>query len=211
MNNKSLIKIWNQVPADYYQKETKRSPLKHYWHAQKIQNFKELVGKKQFKRILDVGCASGFMTNEISKIFPKTKIVGVDAYSKAVNYGKKIYPHIEFLVSDAHKLPFSRNSFDLVICYEVIEHLLDPESALQEIKKVLQKNGTAIVAMDSGNWLFRIVWWISEKTISRVWQRAHLHPYHHSELEKLIKKSGFKIHKKYFSHFGMEVSFVLKK
>lgn len=211
VDQKALVKIWNQVPADYYQKEIARSPLKRYWHTQKLNTFKQLVGGKKFKKILDVGCASGRMANEISKIFPDAKITGVDVYQKAIALGRKKYPHIKFLVSDAHKLPFDKNSFDLVICYEVIEHLVDPAKALAEIKRVLKKDGLALIVMDSGNWLFRVVWWVSEKTISSVWQNAHLHPFKHWQLEAVIKKAGFKIVKKHFSHFGMEVSFVLKK
>ena len=210
-NKRELTKIWNQVPPDYYQKEIAKSQLKRYWHTQKINTFKKLVGRRRFGKILDVGSASGRMANEISKIFPKAKITGVDTYQKAICYGKKTYPHIKFLIADAHKLPFRTNSFNLVICYEVIEHLVNPIRALKEIKRVLKKDGRAIVAMDSGNWLFRVVWWVSEKTISSVWQNAHLHPFKHTELEATIKKSGLKIVKKHFSHFGMEVSFFLRK
>ena len=209
MDQKQLTKIWNQVPENYYEVEIANNPLKKFWHDQKIKTFEKLVKEKDFKNILDVGCASGRMANEISKIYPKAKITAIDVYKKTINYGKKTYPHIKFIQADAHKLPFNKNSFDLVINYEVIEHVVDPLTVLKEIRRVIKNKGTAIVTMDSGNWLFRIVWWISEKTISKVWQGAHLHPFKHTELEKVIKKAGFKIKRKYFSHFGMEVSFVL--
>ncbi|HSX48994.1 MAG TPA: class I SAM-dependent methyltransferase [Candidatus Saccharimonadales bacterium] len=211
VTQKQLVKIWNQVPPDYYQKEIAKNPLKRFWHTEKVDTFKKLTKGKNFKNILDVGCASGRMANEISKIFPNAKMTGVDAYGKAIEYGKKTYPNIKFRVADAHKLPFKANSFDLVICYEVIEHLTNPLKALQEMKRVLKKDGLAIITMDSGNILFRIVWWVSENTISSVWQNAHLHPFKHTELEKVIKKSGLKIVKKQFSHFSLEVSFVTKK
>lgn len=211
MNKKELQKIWNQVPEDYYEKGIKNNLLKRYWHKTKIENFEKLTKKLKVRKILDVGCASGRMANEISKIFPKSKIYGIDIYGKAINYGRKHYHHIKFYKSDAHKLKFPANSFDLVVSYEVIEHVLDPQEFLNQIKRVVKKDGNVIIAMDSGSLLFRIVWWISEKTISRVWKNAHLHPFKHSELEKLIRKSGFKISKKVFSHFGMEVSFLLKK
>lgn len=211
VNKKELVKIWNQVPADYYEKGIKSNILKRHWHTLKINTFQRLISKLNPKTILDVGCASGRMANEVSKIFPKAKISAIDIYSNAINFGKKKYPNINFKLSDAHKLPFKKNSFDLVICYEVIEHVIDPGKVLAEIKRVLKPNGRAIVAMDSGNWLFRIIWFISEKTISKVWQGAHLHPFKHIELEKEIKKATLKIIKKKFSHYSMEVSFLLKK
>ncbi len=211
INSKKLTKIWQQVPPDYYQKGINTNIFQRFWHNQKLATFTQLVGNKKYKTILDVGCAGGYMTNEITKILPESKIVGIDAYPTAIAYGKKQYPRIKFTVADAHKLPFPRNSFDLVICYETIEHLVNPLKALREIKRVLAKEGIAIVVMDSGILLFRVVWWFWEKTKGKIWQGAHLHPFHHKELEKTILRAGLKITKKHFSHFGMEVSFVLKK
>lgn len=210
-NEKELKKIWAQVPPDYYQKGISENFLRRYWHTQKLLTLKKLVAKNDLKKILDVGCASGRMTNEISKIFPKAKITGVDVYSKAINFGRHNYSHIKFLVADAHKLPFKDKTFDLIVCYETIEHVIEPTQILREIRRVMDGSGQAIIAMDSGNLMFRIVWWIWEKTAGKVWQGAHLHPFKHEELENAIKKSGLKILKKHFSHFGMEVSFVVRR
>lgn len=211
MTNKKLRKLWYQVPPDYYEQGTKNNILKWLWHKQKVESFKKLVRNEHFKNILDVGCASGFMTNKVSHIFPNSEVSGVDVYQPAINYGKKQYPHIKFLLGDAHKLPFRGNSFDLIICYETVEHVENPQQILQEIKRVMRKGGFAIVSMDSGNLLFRLGWWFWEKTAGVAWQDAHIHPYHHQELEQIIKEVGFKIIKKHFSHLGLEVSFVLKK
>lgn len=207
---KDLKKIWAQVPPDYYQTRIGKNLLQRYWHAQKVLTFKKIIERKKFTKILDDGCASGNMANEISKIFPKAKITGIDVYGKAINFGKNKYPHLNFFIADAHKLPFKNKSFDLVICYETIEHVVDPAKVLREIKRVVKKDGIAIIAMDSGNWTFRLVWWVWEKTAGKVWQNAHLHPFKHQELEEVIKEAGLRITKKHFSHFGMEVSFVVK-
>ena len=211
-NNKNdLEKIWRQVPPDYYQTGIKSNLLQRFWHSQKLKTLKLILGKKKFGTILDVGCASGSMTNEISKLFPKSKIIGIDVYSSAVEHGNKLYPHIKFIVADAHKLPFAKNSFDLVICYETIEHVINPIGILSQMHKVVKNNGLVIVEMDSGSLPFRIIWWIWEKTKGRVWQNAHLHPFHHTELQKTIEKIGFRVVKRELSHFGMAVTFALKK
>lgn len=208
---RKLQDIWNKAPPDYYQRGVESNFLQRLWHTEKISKLGQIIGDREFNNILDVGCASGFMTSKIALMFPKAKVTGVDAYSKAINMAKKLYPSIVFKCADAHSLPYRANSFDLVVFYETIEHVLKPKVVLEEIQRVMKKGGVAIIAMDSGNWLFRIVWFIWERTKGKAWRGSHLHPFHHEELEKLIKSCGFKIESKFFTHFGMEVVFVLNK
>lgn len=211
MNQKKLVKIWNQVPIDYYDSGISKNVLQRLWHNRKLEVFKELIGQQKPQKILDIGCASGTMTNNILRILPKSEITAIDVYPAAIAYAQRKYPHIRFLVTDAHKLPFKDNSFDLAVCYETIEHVIDPQKVLEEIRRVIKKDGLAIIGMDSGSVLFRIVWWIWEKTKGRVWKGAHLHPFRHRELERIILDTKFKVIKKRLSHFGMAVSFLLKK
>lgn len=206
-----LYDVWDQVPVDYYQSGVKKSLLQNIWHTRKLNLAKSLLKNKNFKKCLDVGCASGYMVSEISKFAPHAKFTAVDSYDKAIEHAKKIYPNIKFLVANAEKLPFKNDEFDLVICYETIEHITNPLKSLKEMKRVLKKGSNLILTMDSGNWLFRIVWFFWENTKGKVWKGAHLHPFNHVELEGLIKKAGFNINRKIFSHLGMEVTFVLSK
>lgn len=208
---KKLNEIWHQVPPDYYENGIASNILQRIWHNQKITTFKHLVDGQEFKKILDVGCASGILTNKVWEIFPESKVTGVDVYKRFINYGKRKYPNIQFVAADAHKLPFKSNYFDLVICYETIEHVVNPNLVLKELRRVVKKDGLVIVAMDSGSLAFRLVWWLWEKGKGKVWRNAHLHPFHHNKLGKVIESVGFRTIKKHFSHFGMEISFVLKK
>ncbi len=210
-SKKTLKDIWYQVPVEYYQEGVKHSKLQKIWHGGKLRNCLELLKTTQWNTLLDVGCASGYFISKVRDNFPERKYVGIDVYEKAIIYGKKTYQGIDFKVAGADKLPFKNNSFDLVLFYETIEHVKDPEKCLIEIKRVLNPKGHLILAMDSGNFLFRIIWFIWERTYGRVWQGAHLHPFYHKNLEKLINDVGFKINKKMFTHLGMEVVFVLSK
>lgn len=195
----------------YYQEGVRKNLLQKLWHSSKIRLAKKLLKRVQFKNCLDVGCASGYMLSEIAKVYPEAEYVGVDIYDKAIEHARKTYPNINFKVASADKLPFKDSSFDLILFYETIEHVERPEQCLKEIRRVLKKNGTLILTMDSGNWLFRIVWFIWENTTGKIWKGAHLHPFHHGQLERIIKKANFRIRNKIFSFFGMEVTFVIKK
>lgn len=211
MKDKNFKKILSSVPLDYYQKGTKNNLLQKYWHETKINFAIKLLRGISFKNCLEVGSASGYLISEIAKEFPAVKFQAIDAYDKAVKYAQKKYPEIKFTLAEAEKLPFKEEQFDTILCYETIEHVRDPKKAMLEMKRVLKKGGSLILAMDSGVFVFRIVWFIWEKTFGRAWQKAHLNPYHWSDLEKLVLQSGFKIKNRYFTHFGLEVVFALTK
>ena len=208
-SEKKLKEIWAEVPPDYY---FKLNFLQNLWHEWKWLVIKYLVSKngKAPKTILEVGCNAGHLSGLLHTIFPKAKITGIDVYDEPIIEAKKRYRGITFKIADAHTLPFADRSFDLVVCSETIEHVVDPGKVLHEISRVLNKNGEALVEMDSGSLLFRVIWW-GWTTFGKgiVWKNAHLHPFTARELEGLIRSNGFTIDQKTFSHFGMAVSFLV--
>ncbi|MBI1862494.1 class I SAM-dependent methyltransferase [Candidatus Microgenomates bacterium] len=209
MPNHRLYGIWKQVPVTYYQRGVQGNILQRIWHRNKLRQVEKIIRGLTFKTCLDVGCAGGFMISEVARKFPRAKYYGIDAFDRAVAYAKAQYPNITFKTGMAENIPFKDNSFDLILFYETIEHVEHPARALKELRRVLKKDGTVILAMDSGNAAFRVIWYVWEHTYGRVWQNAHLHPFHHTELEKLIRRSGFTIRSKQFTHMGLEVVFVL--
>lgn len=213
VKNKSheLYQIWSKVPVDYYQQAVKTNLLQRVWHHLKIKSAIKILKSYSFENCLDFGCASGYMISQIAAKYPHVKYWGVDVYDKAIIFAKEKYPHINFKIASEDKLKFKDSDFDLIISYETIEHVTKPLATLKELRRILKPNGVLILAMDSGNWLFRLIWFFWENTKGRIWQGAHLHPFHHQQLEKLVNQAGFKIKAKVFTHLGMEVTFILTK
>jgi len=209
ISKKRLQKIWMQVPPDYYDHGIAKNILQRLWHTQKLSQILKLLSSNPSPTVLDIGCSSGVLTAEIAKALPQSKITGLDSYKEAIIFARSKYPHITFIIGDAHKLPFKTRSFDLILCTETLEHLTDPRQALLEMKRVLKKNGQAIISMDTGSLLFKIIWFFWTKTKGKVWQNAHLYEFNIKILEGLINKSGFKVRKKIISHFGMAVTFLV--
>lgn len=209
-NHKDHSVIIEQVPLDYYQKGTKNNILQRIWHTNKLRAVLELIPQESSK-ILDVGCASGWFISQVSQEFPTASCFGIDIYDKAVRYATKLYPHIMFNVADAHSLPFKSNSFDVVICTEVLEHVDDPKRILIEIRRILRKSGTAIIELDSGSTLFSIAWYLWRKWNGKVWNESHLHSFNPNKLEKIILSSELKIEKKEKFNLGMAMIFLLRK
>ncbi len=196
--------ILKQVPPDYYDSGTKSNLLQKYWHNHKWQNLAKYLENRHAK-LLDIGCADGTTTNQISKLFPKLKITGVDMYAKAIQYASKTKPHIKFINADAHKLPFKKGAFDFVVAIETLEHLHDPDAALLEINRILKKNGYLIIVQDTDSLLFNTVWWFWTKWKGSVWKHSHINCLKPKELVRKVRAAGFKIKETNYSSLKMEV------
>lgn len=204
--------VIEQVPPDYYQEGVRRNILQRIWHSAKLREvLRAFSHHPSPKKILDVGSASGWFLSKISLQHPDATYYGIDIYQEAIEYGKKAYPHIEFSVASAEKIPYKANCFDIVICTEVLEHVENPQMVLQEIKRVLKKGGIAIIELDSGSILFSLVWYLWRKAHGKVWNDSHLHSYTVEKLEKSIRQAGFTIlHKKKFN-LAMAMIFTIRK
>src|SRR5258708_17871655 len=186
----NLEEIWRQVPPDYYQKGVKDNLFQWIWHTWKWNSMKKFFKKINPKplKVLDIGCASGFLTSKTAEFFMSpTLIFGVDFYKEAISFGQKSYPNIKFSYADAHKLPFKKDTFDFITCIETLEHLENPKKALSEMYRCLKTKGYILVGQDTDNLLFRAAWIIWTKRSGKVWHNSHLHPYTPKKLEKLIK------------------------
>jgi 2-polyprenyl-3-methyl-5-hydroxy-6-metoxy-1,4-benzoquinol methylase len=99
---------------------------------------------KTNSRILDVGCGRGWLSNFLSDY---GNVIGIEPVKNVVKYGKKLFPNIEFIVGSTPKLlPKFANSFDLIVCSEVIEHIPNDGKTkfVSEINRLLKNNGFAI-------------------------------------------------------------------
>lgn len=205
-----LESIIENVPIDYYQNGVKNNFLQKYWHSNKLKNVLKYIDSSP-RKVLDMGCASGWFVSEIQKKYPNSDFYGIDIYDEAIRYANKLYPQIKFSVSDAHKTKYENDFFDLIISTEVIEHLEDPKIAIKEMKRILKKNGQLIIEVDSGSVLFSIVWYLWRKINGKVWNDSHLHSFNVAKLENIAKELDFKIEKKNKFNFGMAMIFSLKK
>ena len=93
--------------------------------------------------ILDMGCGEG---TRLSLLKGKgKKRVGVDISPQAISLAQKKYRDIDFRVGTIEKLPFKKESFDLVYSAFVFEHLENPEKVLKEGIRVLKRRGHLLI------------------------------------------------------------------
>lgn len=206
-----LESIWNKVPVDYYEVGIARNIGQKLWHECKFTAIKSLVSGMYPKKILDIGSNSGILTSKIAGLFPCAQIYGVDVYGKVVKYAQSKYLNIDFKIADAQSLPFKDKEFDLIFCLETLEHVESPLKALREIKRCLTSSGHAVISMDSGSFLFNIIWFFWTKIGGgKVWQDSHLYHFNKKKLKKMIISEGFVVDGEVISHFGMAITLRIK-
>lgn len=94
-----------------------------------------------FESVLDVGCAEGYFMNVVRDRFGAS-VWGVDLSTTALQKAHDIYG-FPVAAAEATRLPFADGSFDLVLSTEVIEHVLDPDLMIAEMRRV--SRGTVLV------------------------------------------------------------------
>lgn len=207
-NRSELRKIWAKFEPGYYEKGNLGQRL---WHKYKFEVVSSVL-PRDVERLLDVGCGDGYFIGELAHLIPETEIYAVDVSEKLIRSATKKHPGIKFQVADAHRLPFKNNQFDLILFAETLEHFVDPRKVLLQAKRVLKKDGKIIVEIDSGNILFRIIWFFwTNAGRGRVWKDAHLTSFNIKRLEKIFKEVGLKKKAKIIYHLGMAVTFILTK
>lgn len=98
------------------------------------------------KVVLDIACGEGYGTNLLAKT--AGEIFGVDRCAETVGSAKSRYPagNLKFMQGDIANIPFQANTFDIIICFETIEHVGDQEKVLQEFKRVLKSDGVLVIS-----------------------------------------------------------------
>jgi len=116
-----------------------------YW-TKTVKLFVEYYNLTTNSRILDIGCAKGFMLKDFKKALPNAEIAGIDISTYAIaNAETEVKQFVQ--VGNATELPFADKYFDLVISINTIHNLElnQCQSALKEIERVTKKNSFVMV------------------------------------------------------------------
>lgn len=103
--------------------------------------------------VLDVGCGTGVMTEQIAHT--GARCTGIDTDEKSIEFakGRNTLPNLTFLCGDIKEL---KEKFDFVISLEVMEHLRDPVEFLQNLKERVKEDGEIIISVPNGYGAFEL-------------------------------------------------------
>lgn len=140
------------------------------------------------KKILDIGCSYGWFEKYVGK--KSKEIIGIDLDEEDLGRARKEvrFKNVKFKQGSALDLSkFKENYFDVVVMFDVIEHIPKntEKKALEEIKKVLKKNGELLISTPAKNF---------SNFFDPAWYFGHRH-YCESKMRSIFESIGFKIEK----------------
>ncbi len=134
-------------------------------------------------RVLDVGCAYGFMLEKFPDSYEK---FGIDISEYAISIAMKKIFNATFKIAGAEDgLLFGENFFDIVIMNDILEHLEKPELALKNVFNALKKGGILYITTPNFNIIRKKVFSYADR------KEHHISLFSHYDLEMLLKKTGF--------------------
>jgi SAM-dependent methyltransferase len=98
-------------------------------------------------RVLEIGCGLGIGAYLMAELNPSIRVLAVDNDPQTVELARILWldqDRLSFEVAEAEGLTFPASSFEAVLCFEVVEHLRQPERLLKEVNRVLVKEGKII-------------------------------------------------------------------
>ncbi len=182
--------------ADKWWKEDETLHLSNHLNKSRFEFFERYVPNWKGIKVLDIGCGGGLACEFLAK--RGANVSGIDlslnSIKVAQEHAKKSNLQIDYQCGVAEDLPYEENTFDVVVCFDVLEHVEDWEKVICEIYRVLNKNG--IFLFDTINKTFKskfIMIWLLEDILKQIPRGLHdwnkfIKP---QELIDVMQKNGF--------------------
>jgi len=164
---------------------TDKNAQSSFWVSSRNRLFKNFVqgnlsptGKTKF---LEIGCGTGDFIQHIAQN-ENLEITGSEIYLKGLLYAKTNLPNVDFIQFDVTQ-GIIGEKFDLIVAFDVIEHIENDVAALSNINQMLTKNGVLIVSVPQHMFM-----WSKLDEIVK-----HKRRYTRRELTTKLKENGFDI------------------
>ena len=194
----SDVERWNDAFArehdidDYY---ARSSFLIRWIERRRLACIREMAASKANDRVLEVGCGGG----HVLRMFPHCDLTGVDVSGEMLLKAERNLRgyRARLLKGELHELDLPDAAFDIVICSEVLEHALDPEAILREIRRLVRPAGRVIVTFPNDHLVNRLKALVRRtgltvlppfRRISWGGDQYHLHVWTVGEMRELLSR-----------------------
>lgn len=180
-----LTRLHDEVDGDHH-------PIACASRQDAILQIKKIMSAKQ-SIIMEIGCSSGFLIQELVTTFPQATIIGVDVVKIPLYQLAKKIPGIPFIRFDLLQCPLPNKVIDIIVMLNVLEHIENDMCALTKVFNLLKPGGCLIIEVPAGPYLYD----------SYDAELCHFMRYSSLSLEKKLIKVGFELCRK--SHIGFIV------
>lgn len=151
----------------------------HWWYAERRHLLARSIAGMTPGRALDIGAAGGGNSRVLAAA--GWQVVALEYGAEGAQVCKE--RGLDVLRADATALPIEHDSLDLVVAYDVLEHILDHDAAVREVRRVLRPGATFLIAVPCDPRL----WSAHDVAVD------HVRRYTTSTITDLLVRNGFEI------------------
>lgn len=201
--NNRIITIDGTSGGQYWNES--RIYSSYYYQFPVYRYAEKLIQEKKIKEVIDVGCGTGAKLALIHNNLPEINFTGIDQRA-TIEYCKEHYNFGKWYVDNIEEPDKSLDNIkaELVICSDVIEHLLNPDTLLSYLKKKVTKDGYILLSTPERDVL-------RSKSCNNSPNKFHIREWNYEELENYLLYSGFRIVEhflQYSTRFGFNKIFL---
>ncbi|MBW4604647.1 MAG: bifunctional 2-polyprenyl-6-hydroxyphenol methylase/3-demethylubiquinol 3-O-methyltransferase UbiG [Calothrix sp. FI2-JRJ7] len=150
--------------------------LSNHLNESRFKFFSSFVPNWEGVRVLDIGCGGGLACEFLAK--QGANVSGIDLSLNSIEAAQEHAQHnklkIDYRWGVGEKIPYDSNTFDVVLCFDVLEHVTDWQKVLAEIYRLLNPNG--LFLFDTINRTFKsklIMIWLLENILNQMPRGLH--------------------------------------
>lgn len=131
---------------------------------------------------LEVGCGTAFVLSGIAEANPNIRLAGSEIFSQGLRFAAERLPGAELMQMDARRIPFA-SEFDVIGAFDVLEHIVEDETVLQQISKALKPGGGLLLTVPQHQFL----WSTADEGAH------HVRRYSAGDLKEKVERAGFEV------------------
>jgi SAM-dependent methyltransferase len=140
------VSVNTGIPSPYIENRGGLYRLKRrLTYAFAFRLLKRYLSRRQDLEILEIGTGSGFFLDFAREVFPKSRFSGVEYDERLLAETASRAPHANLIQGNAENFDLGQGRFDLVVSFQVIEHLYNPGAMLDKVRAHLKPGGVFLV------------------------------------------------------------------
>lgn len=177
--------------------------LENYpWYHERHRIFPEIFETGKYKKIIDISAGIGIVAKRIKELYPDCTIIANDISKESLRSLRKLGLETTSFDLDNSRLsfPFEDESFDAVISLATLEHIIDIDHHMNEIKRILKTGGDLFLSVPNYSGIHFVIPFVlkgktfhdfTKSDLQRYEFYAHVRYFTYLSLIDFVKHFGF--------------------